>query len=61
MSDFRKKNRDWKLRGDGSGSDSLPIDEVQVAVLMDIRDELKELNAFFRNAAEQAKKARDGK
>jgi hypothetical protein len=49
MSDYRKKDGDWKIATNGNGT--TPTVEAQLAVLMDIRDELKQLN---RTCNEQA-------
>jgi hypothetical protein len=45
MTDTRKKNGDWSIKPDASGSYS--YDQAQLAVLMDIRDELHRLNALL--------------
>lgn len=46
MVDLRRKNIDWNI-ADADGS-TPTWERVQVAVLMDIRDELRELNAIFK-------------
>lgn len=45
MADRRRKDAQW-LVGDADGQ-VVSWDEVQVAILMDIRDELKRLNAVL--------------
>ena len=42
MSDARKKDRNWTIRTNLDGT--TPSDDAHLAVLMDIRDELKLLN-----------------
>ena len=46
MSDTRHKNTQWVLKLNPDGT--LQNDRVQIAVLMDIRDELQTLNFIFR-------------
>lgn len=45
MGDFRRKDQSWKI-GHGDGM-PVAIDQAQLAVLMDIRTELKQLNAVL--------------
>lgn len=45
MADKRKKDKNWAVANDEGKT--LSWDEVQVAVMMDIRDELKRLNAVL--------------
>lgn len=45
MADTRKKDADWLLNLDANGRVS--TSDAQLAVLMDIRDELKKLNKVF--------------
>ena len=45
MSDTRKKDANWRLNVDNNGRVS--NDDAQLAVLMDIRDELKRLNSLL--------------
>lgn len=40
----RMKNADWKVAHEGK---SLGVDHAQIAVLMDIRDELQRLNSLL--------------
>lgn len=48
MADTRKKNYDWGIH---TNSDrTTPQADAQLAVLMDIRDELKTLNVLFQCA-----------
>jgi hypothetical protein len=42
MADTRKKNLNWIVSSDGNRANS--IEHVMVAVLMDIRDELQQIN-----------------
>lgn len=47
MSDDRRhKDADWKIRNN-EGSDSCSVEFAQLAVLMDLRDELKRLNTLL--------------
>ena len=46
MADRRRKNVVWTLRVNDDGT--VPEQQAQLAVLMDIRDELQELNARLR-------------
>ena len=43
--DRRKKDTNWALKIDGNGYTTTP--DAQLAVLMDIRDELKQLNRLL--------------
>jgi hypothetical protein len=45
MSDTRRKDVNWRLNELPSGN--APTDDAQLAVLMDIRDELKRLNSVL--------------
>lgn len=45
MDDTRKKNISWSLRTNANGTTT--IEAVQVAVLMDLRDELQKLNTLL--------------
>jgi hypothetical protein len=50
----RPKDTDWNLRDgkpDGKGGRVHLIESIHAALLMDIRDELKELNCRLRNLA----------
>lgn len=46
MPDTRRKDKSWKLEVNPDGT--IPNLDAHLAVLMDIRDELKELNLRFR-------------
>lgn len=45
MTDRRRRNVEWKLNVDSNGCVSM--DDAQLAVLMDIRDELQKLNRLL--------------
>lgn len=45
MSDKRKKDVEWKLSDNADGT--IPVSYAQIAVLMDLRDELKKLNRLL--------------
>lgn len=46
MSDERRKDALWRVRANADGT--LPWEAIKVAVLMDLRDELKALNRLLR-------------
>lgn len=45
MADTRHKDVSWNLYTNSSGN--ITLEQVNVAVLMDIRDEMKQLNRLF--------------
>jgi hypothetical protein len=45
MADTRKANYNWKINTNSNGT--TPTEDATLAVLMDIRDELKALNILF--------------
>lgn len=45
MADTRKANINWNLQTNGNGT--TPVDAAQLAVLMDLRDELQKLNRLL--------------
>ena len=47
MADTRRKDRTWIVTDDSTGARVGTWDQVQVALLMDLRDELKKLNALL--------------
>ena len=52
MTDTRHKNEQWRLNEKGTkkknGSLCYSLDTIQTAILMDIRDELRDLNHLLR-------------
>lgn len=44
--DTRKKDTNWRLNVNDDGTCN--VDQAKLAVLMDIRDQLKDLNGIFR-------------
>lgn len=46
MSDTRKKDANWRIKTNSDGA--TPSMDAQLAVLMDIRDELQTLNGILR-------------
>lgn len=46
MSDTRRSNKDWTVCGEQAG-DMIGWDGAKLAVLMDLRDELKKLNTLL--------------
>jgi hypothetical protein len=47
MGDTRRKDKDWIVTDDNTGARIGNWAQVQVALLMDLRDELKKLNALL--------------
>jgi hypothetical protein len=45
MTDTRKKNRNWNISTNPDGT--TPSSDIQLALLMDLRDELQRLNALL--------------
>jgi hypothetical protein len=45
MADTRKKNTNWSIKTNSDGT--TPTDDAHLAVLMDIRDELQQLNRLL--------------
>ncbi len=45
MNDYRKKNGNWKLNPNPDGT--YPANDARLAVLMDVRDELRSLNGLL--------------